>query len=283
MRDKPEPVAVSSQGPAEMITGMVYERLRNLISEAFSCSWMGHAYVLCFHFLQWGGENFSAKHSGVAQDCWLVLAGECATAAKGFVQPCAFAVFISCQLKTRDCKVWLFRTLLGFVVQVLLLSPCRFSLGVFWSVGSNDVWKGVYGLCGGGWWWVLIGELYSWDLESVLEAWGVGFGFGLVCFSYIFMIENVSFSFRGWNPPAGRAVSESWIFFVCSDKCCSNFVSLWPLEDCVPCCCDFSIDTVPALDCRIYWSDKILWKDKVWLKLKKKIWFDLILWHFPYI
>ena len=48
-----------------MIMGTVNEHLRNLLSQAFSCSLMGHAYVLCFHFLQWGGENFSAKHSVV--------------------------------------------------------------------------------------------------------------------------------------------------------------------------------------------------------------------------
>jgi len=61
---------------------------------------MGRAYVLYFCFLQGGGENFSAKHCGVTEDCWLVLTGECVTGAKDFVQPCAFADFISCQLKT---------------------------------------------------------------------------------------------------------------------------------------------------------------------------------------
>lgn len=51
------------------------------------------------------------------------LAREFAISTKDFVQPCAFADFISCHLKTHDGKIWIPRMFLGSVVQVLLLSP----------------------------------------------------------------------------------------------------------------------------------------------------------------
>lgn len=44
-----------------------------------------------------------------------------------------------------------------------------------------------------------------------------------------------------WNP---GGLFYTWIFFVFY-KCCSNLVSIWPIEDCVSCCWDFSITVVP--------------------------------------
>lgn len=191
-----------------------------------------------------------------------MLAGARATGAKGFVQSCAFAGSLPPQLKTRGCKVWISRPLLGVVVQVLLRSPllllwgCSLKCREHWCLeGCVRVVRWLVVVC------VKWGMLFLRPLKvlSKVGEWSLG-----LVFLCIYARECQSVF--PWMKPT------CWEVDTCCVSILDIFCVFWPMLQ--PFCILMSssmvclaavifVDTAPVLDCRTYWAKKILWKDKV--------------------